>query len=141
MPRMIAVSAAGLCRRYGRRWALVDVSFDVPEGAVVMVAGRNGSGKSTLLRTLATAIRPDRGSVRILGRDAQDDRYEVRETIALLDHYTYLYEPLSALDDETRREMYRLLRPYADSWMNEAGGIVRLRHRFIRRSQRWRFQL
>src|SRR4051812_23915181 len=96
---MIAVSAEGVCRRYGRRWALVDVSFEVPEATVVMVAGRNGSGKSTLLRTLATAIRPDRGSVRILGRDAQDDRYEVRETIALLDHYTYLYEPLSALEN------------------------------------------
>jgi heme exporter protein A len=99
MGPMIAVSAEGLCRRYGRRWALVDVSFDVPEGTVVMVAGRNGSGKSTLLRTLATAIRPDRGTVRILGRDAREERDEVRETIALLDHYTHLYEPLSALEN------------------------------------------
>src|SRR4051794_41216100 len=74
MPRMIAVSAEGICRRYGRRWALVDVSFEVPEATVVMVAGRNGSGKSTLLRTLATAIRPDRGTVRILGRHSQDER-------------------------------------------------------------------
>jgi heme exporter protein A len=99
MPRMIAVSAEGVCRRYGRRWALVDVSFEVPEGTVVMVAGRNGSGKSTLLRTLATAIRPDRGTVRILGRHSQDERDEVRETIALLDHYTHLYEPLTALEN------------------------------------------
>jgi len=96
---MIAVAAEGLCRRYGRRWALVDVSFDVPEGTVVMVAGRNGSGKSTLLRTLATAIRPDRGTVRILGRHSQEERDEVRETIALLDHYTHLYEPLTALEN------------------------------------------
>src|SRR3954467_6602528 len=44
MPRMIAVSAEGICRRYGRRWALVDVSFEVPEATVVMVAGPNGSG-------------------------------------------------------------------------------------------------
>jgi len=27
---MIAVAAAGICRRYGRRWALADVSFEVP---------------------------------------------------------------------------------------------------------------
>jgi len=55
IPAMIAVAAAGLCRRYGRRWALVDVSFEIPEGALVMVTGRNGSGKSTLLRVLAPA--------------------------------------------------------------------------------------
>src|SRR3954471_8051913 len=96
---MIAVAASGLCRRYGRRWALLDVSFDVPEGALVMVAGRNGSGKSTLLRILSTAIRPDRGAVRILGQDARADRERVRQDLALLDHSTHLYEPLTALEN------------------------------------------
>ncbi len=99
MPRMIAVTAAGLCRRYGRRWALTDVSFDVPEGALVMVTGRNGSGKSTLLRVLATAIRADRGAIRILGLDAYRDRDRVREKIALLGHRTHLYEPLTAIEN------------------------------------------
>ena len=54
-----AVEADGLCRRYGRRWALIDVSLTVPRGAALLVAGRNGSGKSTLFRVLATAIRAD----------------------------------------------------------------------------------
>ena len=96
---MIAVAAAGLCRRYGRRWALVDVGFEVPEGALVMVTGRNGSGKSTLLRVLATAIRADRGTARILGHDVHADRERVRERIALLGHRTHLYEPLTALEN------------------------------------------
>ena len=96
---MIAVAAAGLCRRYGRRWALVDVGFEAPEGALVMVTGRNGSGKSTLLRVLATAIRADRGTARILGHDVHQDRERVRERIALLGHRTHLYEPLTALEN------------------------------------------
>ena len=96
---MIAVAAAGLCRRYGRRWALVDVGFEVPEGGLVMVTGRNGSGKSTLLRVLATAIRADRGTARILGHDVHGDRERVRERIALLGHRTHLYEPLTALEN------------------------------------------
>jgi heme exporter protein A len=96
---MIAVAASGLCRRYGRRWALLDVSFEVPEGVLVMVAGRNGSGKSTLLRILSTAIRPDRGTLRILEQDARSDRERVRQDLALLDHSTYLYEPLTALEN------------------------------------------
>jgi len=97
MRAMIAIAAAGLYRRYGRRWALVDVSFEVPAGALVMVTGRNGSGKTTLLRVLATAIRADRGMVTILGKDPQ--REPVREKIALLGHRTYLYEPLTALEN------------------------------------------
>src|SRR5438067_13937812 len=96
---MIAVSAAGLYRRYGRRWALVDVGFEVPEGELVMVTGRNGSGKSTLLRVLATAIRADRGTVRILGLDSHTDRQRVRQKVALLGHRTHLYEPLTAVEN------------------------------------------
>lgn len=109
-----AVEAAGLCRRYGRRWALVDVSFRIEPGRAVMVAGRNGSGKSTLLRLLATAIRPDRGSARLLGRDVRRQLEAVRGQVALLGHYSYLYETFSALENlqvvgrflgkDTRRE-------------------------------------
>jgi heme exporter protein A len=99
MRAMIAVAAAGVCRRYGRRWALADVSFELPEGAVAMVTGRNGSGKSTLLRVLATAIRADRGTVRVLGHDARADPQAVRRNIALLGHRTHLYEPLTALEN------------------------------------------
>ena len=99
MRPMIAVAAAGVCRRYGRRWALTDVSFELPEGALAMVTGRNGSGKTTLLRVLATAIRADRGTVRVLGHDAREDREAVRQSTSLLGHRTHLYEPLTALEN------------------------------------------
>ena len=88
-----------LCKRHGRRWALTDVSFEVPEGELVMVTGRNGAGKSTLLRVLATALRADRGTARILGRDIMRERERVRETVAILGHRSYLYEPLTALEN------------------------------------------
>src|SRR5258708_40277775 len=96
---MIAVAAAGVSRRYGRRWALANVGFEVPEGALVMVTGRNGSGKTTLLRVLATALRADMGTVRILGRDVTRERDRVRQDTALLGHRTHLYEPLTALEN------------------------------------------
>jgi heme exporter protein A len=95
----LAIDAQNLARRYGRRWALVDVSFQVPAGSVLVVAGRNGSGKSTLFRTLSTAIRPDRGKATILGFDLVRDRYDVRKAIALLSHYSYLYEQLTAREN------------------------------------------
>jgi heme exporter protein A len=95
----LAIDARSLARRYGRRWALVDVSFQLRAGAVLVVAGRNGAGKSTLLRTLATAIRPDRGAATVLGFDLVRERYDVRGVVALLSHQTYLYEQLTAREN------------------------------------------
>ncbi|MFN2443498.1 MAG: ABC transporter ATP-binding protein [Thermoanaerobaculia bacterium] len=91
-----AIEAFELSRRYGRRWALANVSFQVARGTSVLLAGRNGSGKSTLLRVLSTAIRADRGTARIEGLDLRADRYEVRKRIALLGHHTNTYDALSA---------------------------------------------
>jgi heme exporter protein A len=109
-----AVDASGLCRRFGRRWALVDVALRVPPARVVMVTGRNGSGKSTLLRVLSTAIRADAGFARIAGFDLRTQTHNVRARIALLSHSSYHYEALTAMENlqisgrfqgrDTRRE-------------------------------------
>lgn len=77
----------------------MDVSFLVPQGSVVMVAGRNGSGKSTLLRVLATAIRADRGSARVDGWDIRTHPDEVRRRTAILGHASHLYEALTAIEN------------------------------------------
>ncbi len=94
-----AVEASGVSRRYGRRWALLDVSLRVARGTVVMLTGRNGSGKSTLLRVLATAIRADRGRAAIAGFDVVDQRDEARRQVALLSHHMHHYEALTALEN------------------------------------------
>jgi len=113
-----AVQASGLCRRYGRRWALVDVSLEVPAGALVMVGGRNGSGKSTLLRVLATAIRADGGTAMVAGCDVRTERDEVRRRTALLSHHSSLYDVLSAR--ENLRIAARFLgRPSGDPELEE----------------------
>lgn len=99
MASTIAIEAQSLARRYGRRWALADVSFTLAAGTVLMVAGRNGSGKSTLFRVLSSAIRPDRGRATIGGYDLVKDRYDVRKLVAILSHQTYLYEALTAREN------------------------------------------
>jgi heme exporter protein A len=99
MGMTVAIEAKLLARRYGRRWALAEVSFHVEPGTVMMIAGRNGAGKSTLLRVLATAIRPDRGKVTVGGFDVVRDREDVRKLTALLAHQNYLYESLTAREN------------------------------------------
>lgn len=97
MPSIISVK--NVSRRYGRRWALVDVSFEVEPGSVLMLAGHNGSGKTTLLRVLSTVLRPDHGSATIAGFDVVKQREALRREIALLSHQSYLYESLSAREN------------------------------------------
>lgn len=92
------IEAKTLSKRYGRSWALANVSFEVPQGSVLLVAGRNGSGKTTLFRVLTTAARADGGSARIAGVDLSD-RDAVRRRTVLLTHYAYAYESLTAAEN------------------------------------------
>lgn len=99
--RDLSIELHSTARRYGRRWALAGVTFTVPAGTVVMLAGRNGAGKSTLLRVLSTAIRPDRGSAKVGGFDVVSQREDVRRITALLAHQNYLYDALTPRENLT----------------------------------------
>ena len=48
---------------------LSDVSLTLARGEVTVLMGRNGAGKSTLLKSLVGLVRPERGRVRLDGRD------------------------------------------------------------------------
>ena len=61
----IALDIQGLTHRYGRKPALKDVSFQIPEGAVCGLVGPNGAGKTTLLSIVASLMRPTAGEVRV----------------------------------------------------------------------------
>jgi heme exporter protein A len=98
-PATSGISADAVGKRYGARWALTRVSFDLAAGETAMLAGRNGAGKSTLLRVLATALRPDLGAVTVAGLDTVADRDALRRRVALLDHRSHLYDALSAAEN------------------------------------------
>ena len=48
---------------YGGIEAVRDISFEVPEGAIITLIGANGAGKSTTLRSIAGLLKPTRGSI------------------------------------------------------------------------------
>ncbi len=62
-----AVEAAGISRAFGGVQALRDASFQARPGEIHALAGENGAGKSTMIKVLCGLIKPDRGSVHILG--------------------------------------------------------------------------
>ena len=70
-----------LCKSYGGRQVLSPVSFVLPPGQCLGLAGSNGSGKSTLLRLMAQIERPDGGEVLFEGRSVLGDRRFLRSTL------------------------------------------------------------
>lgn len=121
-----SVEVEGLARRYGRRWALVDVSFRAARGSVTMIVGPNGAGKSTLLRLLATAIRPHAGSGRIAGFDLVTEREDVRRRTAILAHHDYLYESLTARENlQVVADHIRVARSAAEPLLERVGLVTR----------------
>ena len=94
-----AVVARGLARHYGPRYALDGVDLDVPRGAFFTLFGPNGAGKTTLVKTLATLIRPTRGTLSILGADPRRDPDAIRGRIGLVGHTGFLYDGLSGRDN------------------------------------------
>ena len=65
--------------------------IDVPEEAVTAIVGPNGSGKSTLLKAMANQLSPDRGVVRINGREVQS--YGHKELAQRLGHLSQENSP------------------------------------------------
>jgi phospholipid/cholesterol/gamma-HCH transport system ATP-binding protein len=59
----------GVTLALGGREVLHNVSFRVQRGETKVILGASGSGKSTILKLVLGLIRPDRGSIRIDGRD------------------------------------------------------------------------
>jgi iron complex transport system ATP-binding protein len=66
-PTPDALRCRGVTVRYGARIALSAVDLAVRPGEFVALAGPNGSGKTTLIRSALGFVRPDEGTVDVLG--------------------------------------------------------------------------
>ncbi|HEY0949433.1 sulfate/molybdate ABC transporter ATP-binding protein, partial [Nocardioides sp.] len=80
----------------------VDVAFDVAAGETVALLGPNGAGKSTVLSVAAGLLRPDRGEVRLDGRELTGERRFVPphdRRVALLAQDPLLFPHLSVLEN------------------------------------------
>lgn len=71
---MTALSVTGLSKQYGEVAALDRVDLTVRSGEVHAIVGLNGAGKTTLMASVVGQIRPDAGSISILGVERRDAR-------------------------------------------------------------------
>ncbi|NPV06581.1 MAG: heme ABC exporter ATP-binding protein CcmA [Anaerolineae bacterium] len=96
MSAPVVVQAEGVSKSFGARTALAQVDLELCAGELVALLGPNGAGKTTLLRILATLARPTSGTVRLFGLDAARQAQQIRPSLSLLSHRTFLYDDLTA---------------------------------------------
>lgn len=78
---MNAIEIRGLCKRRGS-FCMERLDFAVPSGCILGLVGENGAGKTTLIRLILNMLKPDAGSVRVLGGDPA--RTAIRQDIGVV---------------------------------------------------------
>jgi ABC-2 type transport system ATP-binding protein len=108
---MSVIEVEGLVKVYDGRNAVDGVTFSVEQGEIFGIVGPNGAGKTTIVEAVEGLRRPDGGSIRVLGLDPIEDRFEVTERVG-----AQLQE--SRLQDKVK--VREVLRTYASFYRNPA---------------------
>jgi len=93
-----ALTIERLTKRFGSNTAVDSLDLTIPQGELRALLGPNGAGKTTTLRIVAGLLRPDAGSVRIMGRDIAGDPLGAKRVLAFLPDDPLLYGKLYPLE-------------------------------------------
>jgi heme exporter protein A len=94
---MLTADALAVFR--GERLVFRNLSFRLPQGGALVLAGANGSGKSTLLRLLAGLVRPMAGRLLWQGADALADLTEHARRVAYVGHLDAVKPGLTVVEN------------------------------------------
>lgn len=89
--------------------AVRDVSFEVEPGEIFGFLGPNGAGKTTTIKALLGLIRPDGGTLRLLGEPSQAAGWRGR--VGFMPEHTNFYDYLTAME--------------LVAWFGQLGGLGR----------------
>ncbi len=100
---MKAIEVQELTVSFNGKPVLQDVSFDIEEGEITVIAGASGSGKTVLLKTIIGLLTPEKGMVRIYGEDISTFNHRrwntVRQQIGMVFQSNALFDSLSVWEN------------------------------------------
>ena len=80
---MNAIDIKGLTKTYAD-FTLSNLNLTLPSGCIMGLVGENGAGKSTTVKLILDIIKKDSGSIKILGKDNQEDIKCIKEEIGVV---------------------------------------------------------
>ncbi len=116
------IKISNLTKKYGDKYALDNVSFDVKKGEVLGFLGPNGAGKSTTMNIITGYISYTDGSVTIDGYDIVENPIEVKKRIGYLPEIPPLYLDMAVWD--YLEFVYELKKVKTDDKNTHIQGIV-----------------
>ena len=90
-----ALTVRGLTKRFGQTLAVDALDLQVPRGSFFGLVGPNGAGKTTTLSMATGLLRPDAGSVEVLGHDVWADTVRAKQLVGVLPDGLKLFDRLS----------------------------------------------
>src|SRR5215217_5281993 len=100
--REAVVSIRNLYKAFGSNEVLRGVDLDLLHGENLVVLGRSGSGKSVLIKIIAGLLKPDAGTVNVLGQEV--DKLNIKELLELRLKIGFLFQANALYDSMTVRE-------------------------------------
>src|SRR3984893_9298234 len=89
-PTPFALEISGLVKRFDRP-AVDGLDLTVQAGELYALLGPNGAGKTTALRSVGGLVRPDAGSISILGIDVLADPVSAKQVMAWISDEPMIY--------------------------------------------------
>ena len=113
-----AIHIKQVAKRYGALQALGGVDLEVAQGEFFGLLGPNGAGKTTLISSLAGLVRPDSGTLAVMGHDVQSDYRNARRLLGVVPQ-EIVFDPFFSV-----RETLKLQSGYFgirnnDAWVDE----------------------
>jgi len=133
--REAVIEIAHLYKAFGVNKVLVDFRLELFKGENVVVLGKSGSGKSVLIKCIVGLLRPDSGTLKVLGQNtpdlSRDELDRVRVKVGFLFQSNALYDSMTVrenLEFPLRRHWFHQSREEVDALVEEALNNVGLLH-------------
>ncbi len=132
---MQTLSMHHLGKRYGERWVVKDVSFEITQGQVVGILGPNGAGKTTSFYMVVGLVPMDKGQVRLGNLDLSTKAMHERAQagIGYLPQEASIFRKLSIQDNilsilQTRKDLNKAAQKQALEKLIEEFHLSHVRH-------------
>ena len=127
MTDKVVLSVKGICKKYGKRIAVNNLSFDIHEGEIFGFLGPNGAGKTTAIKMITGLAKMESGEVLICGKSIKRQFEEAISYVGGIIENPEMYNNLSG---RTNLELFAKLSNVSSAKkIDEVGTIVGLSSR------------
>ena len=100
----------GIHKRFQKNFCLQDVSFSVPAGFIMGLAGENGAGKTTLIDYIINPKKKYHGVIRLQGEDIRENHIKIQNKLGFVSEENHFFEEMTIGQNE------QLLAHFYDNW-------------------------